>query len=400
MKSLKEMEIYAKNNYVPIIRKDNIEYLENLIKEKKILNILELGSAIGYSAIRMALVDKNIHVTTIERDEKMYLQAKENIKDMDLEEQITLIFDDIFNVDLKGKYDLIFIDAAKAQYVKFFNKFKDNLNDNGYIISDNLELLDLQRLTSSKRSMRLVTKMNEYKDFLNSLDDFYSKYIYIGDGFAITRKSIYKQILNSKYFKETYALIEEMKKDFPVNHGFIHINNVVNNAKNICDFFNYDSYKKELLLIACLLHDIGYLKGRDEHPLNGGKLAKEYLESLNLLTIQEIEIITKAISNHGGKLLSDYENDISLGLILADKMDFSKIRYSNDVNKYPKVEAFLNIEEIKLEKIDETNYLTVRVNEKFKSSESSDNYFEKLNTVLNNLKESRGIEIIIRKVIV
>ena len=67
MKNLIEMEEFARENYVPIIRKDNIEYLEKLIKEKKLYNILELGSAIGYSAIRMALVDENVKITTIRR---------------------------------------------------------------------------------------------------------------------------------------------------------------------------------------------------------------------------------------------------------------------------------------------------------------------------------------------
>ena len=188
MKSLIEIEKYALDNYVPIIRKDNIEYLENLIKEKKLYRILELGSAIGYSSIRMALANENVRVTTIERDEKMYNEAIKNINDFNLNDRINVIFDDIFNVEITNKFDLIFSDAAKAQYIKFFNKFKVNLTDKGYIISDNLELLDLQRLTQSKRSKRLVTKMNEYKEFLNSLEDYKTEYLDIGDGFAITRR--------------------------------------------------------------------------------------------------------------------------------------------------------------------------------------------------------------------
>lgn len=188
MKNLIEMEEFARENYVPIIRKDNIEYLEKFIKEKKLYNILELGSAIGYSAIRMALVDENVKITTIERDLKMVSEARKNIQDFGLIERINLIHDDIFNVELYDKFDLIFIDAAKAQYIKFFNKFKDNLSDNGYIISDNLELLDLQKLTQSKRSKRLVLKMNEYKEFLDNLEDYQTEYLNIGDGFAITKK--------------------------------------------------------------------------------------------------------------------------------------------------------------------------------------------------------------------
>lgn len=188
MVTLKELEEYAKINYVPIIREANIEYLEKLIKDNKLFNILELGSAIGYSAIRMALVDSRVRVTTIERDEKMYLEAKKNIEEFKLNDQINIIFDDIFNVETDDKYDLIFIDAAKAQYIKFFNKFKDNLLDDGYIISDNIELLDLQKLTSSKRSQRLVEKMGEYKEFLISLNNYETEFLDIGDGFAITKK--------------------------------------------------------------------------------------------------------------------------------------------------------------------------------------------------------------------
>ena len=188
MEKLRILEEYAKENYVPIIRKDNIEYLEKLIKENELYEILELGSAIGYSAIRMALVDKNVKVTTIERDFEMINQARKNIIDFGLENQINLIYEDIFNIKTNAKFDLIFIDAAKAQYIKFFNKFEPNLKENGIIVSDNLELLDLQRLTQSKRSKRLVEKMNEYKEFLSSLEDYESEYLSIGDGFAITKK--------------------------------------------------------------------------------------------------------------------------------------------------------------------------------------------------------------------
>jgi len=188
MKNLIKIEEFAKENYVPIIRKDNIEYLEKFIKDHKLYNILELGSAIGYSAIRMALVDENIRVTTIERDLKMVNEARKNIEDFNLSGRINLIYDDIFNIETNDKFDLIFIDAAKAQYIKFFNKFKDNLKENGYIISDNLELLDLQKLTQSKRSKRLVLKMNEYKEFLDGLEEYKTEYLCIGDGFAITKK--------------------------------------------------------------------------------------------------------------------------------------------------------------------------------------------------------------------
>lgn len=188
MDLLERMEEYARVNYVPIARKDNIEYLKKIIKEEKLYNILELGSAIGYSAICMASVSEKVKVTTIERNEKMYEEAIKNIKEANKENQINIIFDDIFNVDLKDEYDLIFIDAAKAQYIKFFEKFSPLLKQNGVIISDNLELKDLQRLTDSKKSKRLVEKMKNYKDYLTTLEDYTTEFMDIGDGFAITKR--------------------------------------------------------------------------------------------------------------------------------------------------------------------------------------------------------------------
>lgn len=190
MDLIKKMEAYAKENFVPIARKANIEYLKNIIKEEKLYNILELGSAIGYSAICMASVSEKVNVTTIERDEKMYAQAIENIEEAGLNRQINIMLDDIFNVEIEGEYDLIFIDAAKAQYIKFFEKVSPHLKNKGVIISDNIELLDLQKLTNSKKSKKLIEKMNLYKEYLNNLDDYETEFINIGDGFAVTRKKL------------------------------------------------------------------------------------------------------------------------------------------------------------------------------------------------------------------
>lgn len=187
---IERMEEYARINYVPIARKANIEYLQNLIKEENLFDILELGSAIGYSAICMASVSDNVRITTIERDEKLYNEAIKNIKEANLEERIDIIFDDIFNVEIKDKkFDLIFIDAAKAQYIKFFEMFSPLLKDNGVIISDNVDLLDLQRVTNSKKSKKLVEKMQNYKEYLKGLEGYTSEFLNIGDGFAITRKN-------------------------------------------------------------------------------------------------------------------------------------------------------------------------------------------------------------------
>ena len=192
MVRLRIIEEYAKDNNIPIMEPDGIDFLTNYIKENKIKKILEIGSAIGYSSIKMALVDDDITITTIERDEKRYLEAIKNIKEFNLEKRINIILDDAFNVNLEDKFDLIFIDAAKSQYIKFFEKFKENLSSNGVIISDNLDFHGLVNgdYDSYSRNVKgIVRKLKNYINFLKENEEFETEFIKVGDGIAITRKS-------------------------------------------------------------------------------------------------------------------------------------------------------------------------------------------------------------------
>lgn len=184
-----DLEEYADKNNIPIMQKDGIEFLLDYIKKNKIKNILEIGSAIGYSAIRMALIDDNIKVTTIERDIERYNLAVENIKEFNLNNQINIILSDAFDVKLEDKYDLIFIDAAKSQYIKFFEKFKMNLTTSGVIVSDNLNFHGLTKVdeTSLSRNVRgLVRKLNKYVEFLQNNKEFETSFYDIGDGVSIS----------------------------------------------------------------------------------------------------------------------------------------------------------------------------------------------------------------------
>lgn len=189
-----ELEEYAKKNNIPIMMKDGIEFLLNYIKENNIKNILEIGSAIGYSAIRMCLLSNDIKVTTIERDINRYNEAIKNINEFNLNNQIKIINDDAFNVKLDEKYDLIFIDAAKSQYIKFFEKFKLNLNENGVIVSDNLDFHGLVKKDINEiesRNVRgLVRKLNNYIDFLSNNQEFKTTFYSVGDGISISKKLI------------------------------------------------------------------------------------------------------------------------------------------------------------------------------------------------------------------
>lgn len=188
---LKEIEEYARVHNVPIMYPDGIDFLTNYIKEHQCYRVLEIGSAIGYSAIRMALVNPKVHVTTIERDQERYQLAVENIKTFGLEHQITIILADAFDVSVSDEYDLIFIDAAKSQYIKFFEKFTKNLRTGGVVISDNLDFHGYthQKERIESRNLRqLVRKINEYIHFLEVNPKFETSFLTIGDGIGVSIK--------------------------------------------------------------------------------------------------------------------------------------------------------------------------------------------------------------------
>ena len=188
---IKEMEEYAKDNNVPIMTKDGIEFLMNYIKDNNIVRILEVGTAIGYSAIRMCTVRDDIVVTTIERDEVRYQEAVKNVSKAGFDSRIKLIFGDALEVELEGEYDLIFIDAAKAQNQKFFEMFKRNLKPTGTIITDNMKfhgLVDTPIEQINSRNLRqLVRKVRNYTEFLKSNTEFKTEFLSLGDGIAISK---------------------------------------------------------------------------------------------------------------------------------------------------------------------------------------------------------------------
>jgi len=191
MVHIRVMEEYAEKNNIPIMQKEGIEFLTNYIKENNVKTILEIGSAIGYSAIKMALIDKNITITTIERDKERYDLAINNISNLNLNNQIEIFNEDALIFDTEKKYDLIFIDAAKAQYIKFFEKYKKNLNENGTIISDNLEfhgLVKNKEQIKNRNTLQLVKKIEKYVNFLKDNDEFETEFIKLGDGIGISKR--------------------------------------------------------------------------------------------------------------------------------------------------------------------------------------------------------------------
>lgn len=189
-----ELKQYAKEHHVPIIMDEGLEFLNQIILLRKPKKILEIGTAIGYSAIHMASVCGS-HVTTIERDSKMIEQAKNNIQRANLPSQIHLIEMDAlesFFVVQNEQFDLIFIDAAKAQYIKFFELYSPLLTKHGVIVTDNMNfhgLLDEELYQQQSRSVRgLIRKLSAYHTYLLDRKDFSTTIYNIGDGMALSIK--------------------------------------------------------------------------------------------------------------------------------------------------------------------------------------------------------------------
>ena len=192
MEKIKQIEKYASDYNIPIMQKSGINFLTKYINENNVKNILEIGSAIGYSAIKMALSNDKVKITTIEKDNDRYMQALKNIKDFDLDKRITLVSRDALDINLEDKYDLIFIDAAKGQYIRFFEKYKKNLNKNGVIISDNMEfhgLVEQEERIESKNLRQLVNHIRDYISFLKDNTEFNTIFYKVGDGISVSSKN-------------------------------------------------------------------------------------------------------------------------------------------------------------------------------------------------------------------
>lgn len=188
---IEELEIYAHDNNIPIMLKDGITYLCDYIKNNSVKNILEIGTAIGYSAICMALVDEDIKIVTIERDKTRYNLAIDNIKKFGLSNRIKVIHQDATDTLVDGVFDLIFIDASKGHSIDFFNKFSPNLAKNGSIITDNLSfhgLVENENLAVTKNQKGLVKRIKKFIEFLDSNEEFITKYISVGDRISISKR--------------------------------------------------------------------------------------------------------------------------------------------------------------------------------------------------------------------
>ena len=191
---LMEMEQYAKDHHVPIMQLSAIDVLNQLLRIQNPSSILEIGTAIGYSALRMANALPNCTIVTVERDPERVSLAKQFIARSESTDRITVIEGDALEVDVESvqsTFDAVFIDAAKGQYMRFFEKYSSLVPSGGILYIDNMYMhglsdLDIKEVPRRKRTM--IRNLKTFADWIMKHPDFDSTFFPVGDGLLICLK--------------------------------------------------------------------------------------------------------------------------------------------------------------------------------------------------------------------
>ena len=191
MKTINQIKEEAAKTSIPIMMDEGMAFILDYIKQNDVEFILEIGTAVGYSAINFAKVSPSIRVYTIEYDIERYHEAVRNVVNCGLSHQITVFLGDALKFDFTEQFDLIFIDGAKSQYINFFEKYKNNLSEKGVFISDNLffhgMVEDISK-TKNYSTIKLIRKIRRYIDFLKANQEFETTFLEIGDGVAVSKR--------------------------------------------------------------------------------------------------------------------------------------------------------------------------------------------------------------------
>ncbi|MCB2292279.1 O-methyltransferase [Clostridium algoriphilum] len=188
---IKDLEDFALENRVPIVQKETAKFLELMITMNRPKKILELGTAIGYSAILMNLTSGGIsEITTIERDEKMIEIAKSNIQKYGLQNKITILEGNCLEIleNLQDEYDMIFIDAGKGHYNHFLPHCLRLLKKEGVLIADNVLFRGMvaSKKIATRRKVTIIKRMQTYLELVSSNNELITSVIPMGDGISVT----------------------------------------------------------------------------------------------------------------------------------------------------------------------------------------------------------------------
>ncbi len=192
MKTIEQIKEKALDEHIPIIMDDTLEVVGKILEDKKPERILEIGTAVGYSAIMFSkYLTENGYIDTIERDEERIKEAKENVKDLNLEEKIHIFEGDAIEIlpTLKGPYDVVFIDAAKGKYPIFLSEALRMLGNNGIIVADNVLYKGYVMSDYNKHKQRTAVRgLREFLKELNENENLTTQILEVGDGLAISKK--------------------------------------------------------------------------------------------------------------------------------------------------------------------------------------------------------------------
>ena len=181
----------ALENHIPIIMDDTLEVISKIMKENQIKSILEIGTAVGYSAICFSkYMTEDGFIDTIERDEERIKEARENIKNMELQEKINIYEGDAVEIlpTLNKKYDMVFIDAAKGKYPFFLKESLRMLNKDGIIFADNILYKGYVMSDYNKHKQRTaVRNLREYIKEVTENPNIETEILEVGDGLAISK---------------------------------------------------------------------------------------------------------------------------------------------------------------------------------------------------------------------
>lgn len=182
----------ALQEHIPIIMDDTLEVIDKILSKKKPEKILEIGTAVGYSAMCFSeYLSKNGKIDTIEREEERIAEAKENFKKVGVQDVITLYEGDAVEIlpTLKDKYDMVFIDAAKGKYPFFLNQALHKLNPQGIIFADNILYKGYVMSDYNKHKQRTaVRNLREYIHEVTQNNELETQILEVGDGLAITQR--------------------------------------------------------------------------------------------------------------------------------------------------------------------------------------------------------------------
>ena len=193
-----DIRVYAEAERVPIIEQESVQWLDSFFCDKKIENILEIGGAIGYSALCFHTMT-GANVYSVERDETRYNEAIKNIEHANKSAVIEMLYEDangeaFYNfAKAHAPYDMLFIDATKRENHVFFEKFATLVKPGGYVITDNINFHDLtgteEEIMQLHRRIRpMIRSIIAYKEWLPTLHDFETTFIPVGDTLAISKK--------------------------------------------------------------------------------------------------------------------------------------------------------------------------------------------------------------------